>query len=116
MMPAENQNVFLPAGDSLDIVLAVKTEAGVDVPLAGATVRWWMGHSRFSAGDGVLIKKSIGQGVAITDATATVSLAPSDTAEIPAGTYYHEAEIVFADGSVSTVTTGRFTLVGTIVR
>lgn len=116
MMPAENQNVVIPAGDSLDIVLAVKTEAGVDVPLAGATVRWWMGRSRVSVGDDVLIKKSIGSGIAIVGATATVSLAPANTDSIPPGTYYHEAEVVFADGSVSTVTTGSFTIGPTIVR
>ena len=116
MMTAANQNVFLPAGDSLDIVLAVKTAAGVDVPLAGATVRWWMGRGRASFGEDVLIKKSIGLGIAVTGATATVSLAPADTDAIPAGVYYHEAEIVFADGTVSTVTTGNITIGATIVR
>jgi hypothetical protein len=115
-MPAENQNVALLAGDSLDIVLPVKTLAGADVPLAGATVRWWLGRSRWSVGADIFVKKSIGQGIAIDGATATVSLAPADTDTLPAGTYYHEAEVIFADGSVSTVTTGSFILDSTIVR
>jgi hypothetical protein len=116
MMPAENQNVVLPAGDSLEIVLPVKTEAGVDVPLAGATVRWWMGRSKSSIGSDVFLKKSIGSGIVIAGATATVSIAPADTDAIPAGVYYHEAEVVFADATVSTVTTGSFTIGATIVR
>ncbi len=32
-----------------------------------------------------------------------------------AGTYYHECEIVDAAGNVSTVTTGKFIVIGTLI-
>ncbi len=115
-MPAENQNVELPAGDSRNLVIPVKNAAGADVSLVGSTVRWWMGKSQWSAGDDVLIKKSIGTGIAVVGSTITVTLAPADTDALQPGAYYHEAEVVFADSTVATVTRGTFTLSPTIIR
>ncbi len=116
-MPADNQNIVHKAGDSLQIVLPVKDQVGAAIPLAGATVRWWIGMTKFATGDQIMVKKSsLGQGVAVADAVATISLLPADTDSMASGTYYHEAEVAFADGSVATVTTGAFIIEPTIIR
>jgi hypothetical protein len=115
-MPAENQTVQMPAGDSRRIVIPVKDQAGADLPLTGATVRWWMAKSAWSKDADVLIKKTTDAGISVSGSTATVMLAPADTDAIPPGAYYHEAEIVFADQSVATVSRGTFQLSATVIR
>lgn len=114
-MPAVNQDVSLPAGNSRRLVIPIKDAAGADAVLTGAAVNWWMGRSQWSSDTHILIKKSIGSGITVSGSTVTVALTSSDTA-LPPGAYYHECSVVFADGSVATVSTGTFTLTPTIVR
>jgi hypothetical protein len=117
-MPAENQTISIPAGDSRKIEIRVKDSAGVDVPLTGATVRWWAGKSVQSTGVDVHIQKTSdsGGGITLSGATATVTVESAETAAITPGTGYHEAEVAFADGTVSTVSSGEFIIRPTLIR
>lgn len=95
-------------GDDIALDFAVKEDAadGEPVSLVGiASLRWWLSRKVTTP---ALVQKAIGAGVEITDAAAgefTVRLEPADTEE-RFGTFYHEAEVIDADGKVSTVHAG----------
>jgi hypothetical protein len=124
-MPAISQDVTHYAGDTLTITIGpVVDENGAPVDLNGASARWWMGKSVSATGADVYLKKAIGAGLVInrieTDSwELVVSILPADTDQvasgIKAGTYYHEAEVVDADGNVSTVTIGKYVLKPTLI-
>lgn len=115
-MPADNQTITVPAGDSRRIVIPVKDADGGDAKLSGATIKWWMAPSAYASGDEVLLKKQTGAGITVAGSTATVAVVPADTDTITPGTYYHETEVAFADGNVSTVSRGPFVIEPTIIR
>lgn len=109
-MTVKNQNFEMVAGDTKNIVITVAI-----ADITGASVKWALKKSVFSASNAVYKDTATG-GVSITDAAAgkfTVALAPSDTVTLKPGDYYHEAEVTDAAGNVSTVTTGKVTLLPT---
>jgi hypothetical protein len=114
-MPALNQHVAIWAGDSLIIHIPVKDAAGGNAVLLGATARWWAAKTAFAKGADAFVKKAIGSGVQIVGSELIITINPADTDGIDAGVYHHEAEVVFGDGSVSTVTTGNFVVHATII-
>jgi hypothetical protein len=101
------------AGDYLELLVTVTDGAGAPVNLAGATAIRYAVTRRGPGGAPILpavIVKSLGSGVAVTDAAAgkfTVTLANGETGAL-AGTYRHEAEVTDADGRISTVFIGAF--------
>lgn len=109
-MPAENQTVTIPAGDSLRIDIPVVGQDGAALLLDGATVAWWVGKSQWSSGDDVLVKKSTDDGIALSGSTASVTILPADTANLPPCDYFHAARVTFPDGKVFTVATGKFVI------
>lgn len=119
-MPATSQDVTHYQGDSATISIPVLDAAGAAVDLSGATARWWMGKNVKATGANIYIQKRDGSGLVIDAETdrwvLVITLAPADTEALTAGTFYHEAEVVDADGNVSTVTIGKFTLKPTMVR
>jgi hypothetical protein len=120
-MPAVGQDIVHYKGDSATITISVQDGAGNFVNLSGATARWWMGKSVSATGADVYIKKAIGSGLEIDQPTTSewdlvITLDPGDTENLTkVGTFYHEAEVVDADGNVSTVTIGKFTLKPTLI-
>lgn len=52
----------------------------------------------------------------IVETTVTSAIASSDTDANPQGSYYHEAEVTFADETFTTVTTGTLLMNLTIIR
>ncbi len=122
-MPAINQTITHWRGDSATITIPIKDKAGNWVNLDGATARWWMGKSVKATGSNIYIEKSTESlgGVEITNPGGgdewdlVITLNPVDTELLKAGDWYHEAEIIDADNNVATVTTGTFTLVGTLI-
>lgn len=122
-MPATDQNVTMVRGDSRTITIAVKDKAGANVNLAGASVRWWVGKT-VNATTRAIEKVptiTVASGL-VSDAANTalyslsIPLAPADTTALKAADYYHEAEVVFSNGAVSTVTSGTFTLEADLIR
>lgn len=118
-MPAINQDVTHWVGDTATIRIPVLDKDGGAVDLTGASARWWMGKNVSATGDDVYVKKASGTGLSIEVSTAgsaiVVTLAPVDTEGKKSGTFYHECEVVDADGNVSTVTTGKFILKPTLI-
>lgn len=136
-MPAEDQTVTLWAGDTFQIRIPVVDQDGAYPSLSGATAKWWMGKSAKATGADVYLQKSSATDMVCDDGETrkeveieqyetskwrlVVNLKGADTelgtSAIPkAGTYYHEAEIITADGNRSTVTIGPFVLEQTMVR
>lgn len=118
-MPAVNQNFDHWRGDSKHISIPVKDEDGTAIDLTGGSARWWLGKSASATGSGVLVKKSSGAGLTLSQVngfwTALVVLDPEDTQALRPGSYYHELEIIDADGAVSTVTTGTVNIRPTMI-
>jgi hypothetical protein len=118
-MPAINQDVTHWVGDTATIRIPVLDAAGASVDLTGASARWWMGKNVAATGDDVYVKKSSGAGLAIEisteGSTVVITLDPGDTDGKKSGTFYHECEVVDADGNVSTVTIGKFILKPTLI-
>lgn len=117
-MPAESQRVSMPAGDSQRIRIGVVDKDGAPVPLAGAlAVRWWLARTYSSTEAGILIKKSLAdQTLSVSGADIVINILPGDTDGLASNSYYHEAEIIFGDGTVKTVMRGTFTITSTIIR
>ncbi|OAS21156.1 hypothetical protein [Paenibacillus oryzisoli] len=105
----KNQNFTMFAGDTENIPVTF-TDNRSPVNLSGATVQWSM--KRVNAATNILEKDTV-SGVTITDEAAgvfTVLLSPEDTENLN-GTYSHKAKVIDAAGNVSTVMTGKVTIV-----
>jgi hypothetical protein len=119
-MPAVNQDITAYVGDTLIITIPVLDGAGQNVDLAGAGASWWMGKNVTATGADVYIKKSLGQGMTLTDNTAglytiTITLDPSDTQTLQAGTFYHEAAVIDSQGDIARISLGKFILKPTLI-
>lgn len=96
------QNFALTAGDTHTLEVTVAGAAGV-LAQPGTGVRWGIAKT---AKDQAM-RTFVG---VITNAQAgrfEVSLAPSDTAALQPGDYYHEAKLIDASGDVATIMSGR---------
>lgn len=125
-MPAKNQPVEMPAGDSRTIRIPVLDDEGRAVDLTGASARWWAAPTNKTASGSVPLKKSSATGGGITISIETVGgvasvhvlnirLVPADTQNLAFTHGYHEAEVIDDDGNVATVTTGPFILTKSLI-
>lgn len=95
--------VSVPAGDSRIIEVKVVGEGNQIVSLAGAEIRWAL--AALPTSEAALLVKTIGSGIDVPDPSLGVFrilLGAGDT-ERPAGEYFHQARITFADGAVVTL-------------
>jgi hypothetical protein len=102
------------AGDTMRVNFTITdASTGNALDLFGTTVRWQMSRAKpvgFSSTP--ILSKMEGDGLEIVDSfggTILVRLAPEDT-EGRSGSFYHELEIIDADGDVSTAYSGTFTV------
>lgn len=119
-MPAVDQTITHWAGDTATIRIPVVDGEGQPVDLTGASARWWVAKSvNATAAADIYVKKASGAGLSIEISTAgsavVITLAPGDTEGKAAGTFYHECEVVDANGNISTVTIGKFILKPTLI-
>jgi len=134
--PATDQQVEMWAGDTLTIRIPIKDTDGGYVDLGGATAKWWMGKNAKATGTDVYLKKSSASTMLCDDGVTRnqveidretdfwvllVHLKGDDTetgfgTNPKPATYYHEAEVIDADGNIATVTTGQFIIEPTLVR
>lgn len=109
-MTKRNQHFEMHIGETVDIDCVVTDRAtGQRKNLAGATIEWALYDE---ASEVVALTKSTATVGDITDVDGlnglfTVALQPADTADVAAGTYYHEAKVTDSGGDVSVVFTGR---------
>lgn len=112
-MTVANQSLGCTVGDTFAFAITMQPNPDATIPdLTGATATWDLLEGDFAEAV-VLIHKTIGTGVSITQIdgawTIIVGLTPTDTAIAP-GLYYHKCELTLADGSKSHPETGPFVL------
>ena len=101
----------ITAGDTktLSVTVTEKSDASATV-ITSATIAWKAAQSLRS---GVLISKATGgSGISITSGTGgtfDVTLDAADTTSL-LGDYYHEAQVTFSTGEISTVLKGKMTV------
>lgn len=116
-MAAENQNDKFFAGNTrvLAFTLTESDQAGAAaLNLTGASVRWAMAPIGLmgAVSNAVAVRKTNGNGIVVTDPVAglvEVTLEVPDTASL-SGAFYHELEIVDAQGRAVVVATGQITI------
>ncbi len=109
-MTKENQDIELWAGDTRTETVTVTNSAGSAQNLTGLTLRWVV--RRHSRAGTIVISKSTGSGITITNAAGgifQIALSPADTKNLE-GEYYHEASGVDSGGNVSTLLIGTLTV------
>jgi hypothetical protein len=123
-MPALNQKITFWRGDTGELTFPVKNKDGTWKDLTGAqSARWWMGKNVNAKSSSVYIEKNNDPfgGLEIVNPGGgdewdlVITIKPIDTENLKAGDFYHEAEVVDAAGQVSTVMTGPFILVATMI-
>jgi hypothetical protein len=101
-------------GDTKRFTLTI-TRSGSAEDLAGAALRWTAKPSLSDTDDAVTtIKKTIGDGITVTDepgGIALLQLDPADTILLTKTTTYHyDVQLVTAGGDVETIDTGKITV------
>src|ERR1035437_3531736 len=124
-MPAVGQKIVMWVGDDLVITIPVKDNLGNWVDLTGATAKWFMGKSVKATGANVYIEKSSldsGGDLEIIPVSGSeewdlvITIHPIDTEHLRAGKFYHEVKVIDGYGKYSTVMTGIFQLMPTLIK
>ncbi len=113
-MPDTSQDIEVYAGEIRSIVVTVTNNNDRAVEdLTSASVSW-----KVKSGSTTVISKSVGSGIALasdpTTGVFTISLQAADTSSL-SGVYAHEARVTLADGTIATVSVGRFIVRPTLI-
>lgn len=111
------QNFQMYAGDDKTLQVTVVDEDGDPVNLTAASIKW---QATRSLGKTSAISKTAtaGGGITITDASNgefEVTLTAANTDGL-SGTYQHEAEVTFVDGTKSTVLSGTMNIIPVVIQ
>lgn len=99
-------------GETKEVFIRVFDADNNFFDITDAEVRWKMKMQVFNGPEPVL-EKQTGNGITLPDAMRgliRIQIDPEDTEGMPAGYYYHEAELIESDGSISVITVGRVKL------
>lgn len=110
---ATNFSMF--SGDDKTLQVTVTDEDGDPVDLTSATIKW---QCTRSLGKASAISKTTTNGITITGASTgqfEVTLTDTDTESL-AGTYQHEAQVTFSDGTISTVLSGTMNIIPVVIQ
>lgn len=113
-MPDTSQDIEVYAGEIRSIVVTVTNNNDRAVEdLTSASVSW-----KVKSGSTTAISKSVGSGITLasdpTTGVFTISLQASDTTSL-SGVYSHEARVTLSDGTIATVSVGRFVVRPTLI-
>lgn len=113
----ENQNATIRVRNDHVLRVTVLDNDDQPVDITGATIRWQLA-GRVGSTSPLVSKATGGQGVEITDAENGVFEVTLDSADTDGlnGTYYHEAELVDAQGKKQTVMVGEITIVRVLIQ
>ncbi len=109
-----SEKIEFVSGDSKRLVVSVTDDNDTAVDLTGAVISWQLARSVYGSAE---ISKSVGSGIAITDAVNgefTVTLDPLDTDALE-GDFYHEAQVTDTLGDISTVFSGNITIIKDLI-
>jgi len=101
-------------GDSKTLSVTVQDSDGDAVVITSATIKWQASKSKGKTAD---ISKTTSAGISITDGpngVFEITLAGSDTESLT-GEFYHEAEVIFSDSTISTVLVGRMRIIPVLI-
>jgi flavin reductase (DIM6/NTAB) family NADH-FMN oxidoreductase RutF len=103
---AKNFEMF--AGDTPQIVVTVVDQDGAMVSLTGGHVLWEMATQDWATNtDAVIVTKTSDTAqITLGYGQFTVHLLSADTVGLAGSSYYHEAQVTLADGTVGTPLTG----------
>ena len=113
MTPGE-YNIQTTVGDNTLEEIVITLTDGDDAPinLTGADIIWTVRTSKSSP---VLLTKSVGSGITLSDPTAgEFTLNQILNIDLPPGDFLHEFRIVFASGIRKTYIRGTFTVLYTL--
>jgi hypothetical protein len=118
--PSE-QSFELYKSNSRTLSIKLVKSDGTPLDVAASILRYWVGRNNRAKGSDIYIQKFTGDG-SITLAKgvdgfwyASIPLLPDDTENLDGGSFYHELECVDAADHVSTLMTGKFKIVPTII-
>jgi hypothetical protein len=102
---AVNQNFKVFRGDSHTLHIDLTQADGTPYdPSLSAVLRWRLAVSPYADETDAMIRKSLGNGIAVAGSGVDITLNPEDT-DIPIGLYYHELK-VWEGTDVATTTIG----------
>ena len=104
------------AGDDKTLEVTVLDQNGVAVDISSSTIRWRASRSKTKTAD--IIKKTGGAGISLSDPTNgvfTVTLDAADTESLT-GIFYHEGQLTLPNGTLSTVLSGKMTVLMALIR
>lgn len=107
-------NFVMYAGDDKTLQVRVTDPDGEAVNLTAAAIKWQCARS---LGKASVIFKSTSSGITLTDPADgqfEVTLEDGDTEDL-AGTYQHEAQVTFSDGTISTVLSGTMKVIPVVI-
>lgn len=110
------QDFCIPRGDDLRVVVHLTDQAGEEVDIQDVqNLRWWVARSPSQP---PVIQKNLSDGSMFLGGPSTFffDLVPADTESLPPGGYYHETEIITAQGLVHTVMAGRLRIERDLIR
>jgi len=106
------QDFELWQGETKAVYIQVFDDENNFYNITDASVRWKMQMQIYN-GQQVVLEKSTSDGITIPDplrGLIRIDLQPEDTENMPAGFYYHEAELMESSGAISVITIGRVQL------
>lgn len=111
-------NLEFPRGDTYPFRVPITDDADPPQPidLTSAALAYALMRA---PGSTPFVNKSIGSGITVvgppTDGIVDIVIDPADTEALPAGTYYHEAELTEVSGRVTTVLEGKVVVTATSI-
>jgi hypothetical protein len=112
MAKAASTTLLVNRGTTFTIDLLYK-KAGVAATLVGATVRFTVKEAEWDSDDDdstAVVTKNVTTGT--SGGSATIALAPVDTAEVDPGEYFYDIKVEEAGGAVYKIVEGKFILDG----
>src|SRR3990167_5713629 len=109
------QNLGTVAGDSHTLTVTVKDRDNDAVDITSASITWKAARTIHKTA--VLTKTTSNGGIGITNGAGgvfTITISAGDTSGFT-GDYYHEVQVTFADGTVSTVLSGTMTVIPALI-
>lgn len=112
MYSISGTSIKLTRGDTLSAEITVMNGDEVYTPSSGDQINFYLKHNKMDSGKTQYIDENplITKGVPI--GTMTLTLEPTDTAELPFGDYVYDLEMTFSNGDVDTfINNAKFTLI-----
>lgn len=109
-----SNNFSMYAGDDKTLEVTLTDADGDPVDITAATIKWQCARSK---GKASAISKSTSGGITITSAANgqfSVALSDTDTEDL-SGSFEHEAQVTFSDGTIATVLTGTMKIMPVII-